>query len=182
MFTPAILASAKAIPPSARGELEITDAIQHLIDRGLRVEPHVVTGWWKDTGKLEDMLEANRLILDVMERRVDGEVEASQIDGRVVVETGARIVDSTVRGPAIIGAGAVVENAYIGPYTAISSGAVVRRAEVEHSILLEQSRVEDLDARVESSLIGRDATVRRGNSKPRAYRFMVGDHSAIELT
>jgi glucose-1-phosphate thymidylyltransferase len=181
MFTPAILESAKAIRPSARGELEITDAIQHLIDRGLRVEPHVVTGWWKDTGKLEDMLEANRLILDVIERRVDGEIAGSQIDGRVVVEAGARVVDSTVRGPAIIGAGALIENAYVGPYTAISANAVVRRAEVEHSILLEQSRVEGLDARVESSLVGRDVTIVRGSSKPRAYRFMVGDHSQIEL-
>jgi glucose-1-phosphate thymidylyltransferase len=182
MFTPAILASSKAITPSPRGELEITDAIQHLIDSGLRVTPHVVTGWWKDTGKLEDMLEANRLILDVMEGRVDGEVTDSQLDGRVVIEEGAKIVRSTVRGPAIIGKGAVVEDAYIGPYTAISDGAVVRHAEVEHSILLENSRVEHLDARVESSLIGRDASVIRGSSKPRAYRFMVGDHSAIELT
>ncbi|MEW6583196.1 MAG: glucose-1-phosphate thymidylyltransferase [Actinomycetota bacterium] len=181
MFTPAILESSRAIRPSARGELEITDAIQHLIDRGLRVEPHVVTGWWKDTGKLEDMLEANRLILDVVEPRNDGEVDGSQIEGRVVIERGARVIGSTVRGPVVIGEGAVIEDAYIGPYTAISQGAVVRRAEVEHSILLEQSRIEDLDARMESSLVGRDAVVTRSVSKPRAYRFMVGDHSRVEI-
>ncbi len=181
MFTPAIFESAKAIRPSERGELEITDAIQHLIDRGLRVEPHVVTGWWKDTGRLDDMLEANRLVLDVIQPRNDGEVENSVIEGRVVIERGARIIDSSVRGPAIIGAGALVENAYVGPYSAISSGVVVRRAEVEHSILLANSRVENVDARVESSLVGRGATIRRGDQKPRAYRFMVGDSSEINL-
>lgn len=181
MFTPAILESARAISPSARGELEITDAIQHLIDRGLRVEPHVVTGWWKDTGKLEDMLEANRLILDVMPEGVEGVVTDSQIEGRVRVEAGATVTGSTIRGPVVIGADAVIEDAYIGPYTAISAGAVVRRAEVEHSILLESSLIEDLDARMESSLVGRDAVVTRSQLKPRAYRFMVGDHSRVEI-
>ena len=181
MFSPAIMESAKAIRPSGRGELEITDAIQHLIDRGLVVEPHEVTGWWKDTGRLEDMLEANRLVLDVLEPRLDGAIEDSTVEGRVVLEAGARVVRSAVRGPAIIGAGALIEDAYIGPYSALSSGVVVRRAEVEHSILLEDSRVEDLDARVESSLIGRGAAIGRSGAKPRAYRFMVGDSSSIGL-
>jgi glucose-1-phosphate thymidylyltransferase len=181
MFTSSIMESAKAIRPSGRGELEITDAIQHLIDRGLSVEPHEVTGWWKDTGRLEDMLEANRLVLDVLEPRLEGELVESTLEGRVVVEAGARLVRSSVRGPAIIGAGALIEDAYIGPYSAISARVVVRRAEVEHSILLEDSRVEDLDARVESSLIGRGATIVRSGGKPRAYRFMVGDSSSIAL-
>ena len=181
MFTPAIWESAKAITPSARGELEITDAIQHLIDRGLRVEPHRVTGWWKDTGRLDDMLEANRLILDVMEHRIDGDVVRSTVEGRVVLENGARIVDSSVRGPAIIGEGALIENAYIGPYSAISPGVTIRRAEVEHSIILDDSRIENLDARVESSLVGRGVTIARTEEKPRAYRFMVGDSSSIGI-
>jgi glucose-1-phosphate thymidylyltransferase len=181
MFTPAIWESAKAIRPSARGELEITDAIQHLIDRGLRVEPHRVTGWWKDTGRLDDMLEANRLILDVMEHRIDGDVVRSTVEGRVVLEKGARIVDSSVRGPAIIGEGALIENAYIGPYSAISPGVIIRRAEVEHSIILDDSRIENLDARVESSLVGRGVTIARTDDKPRAYRFMVGDSSSIGI-
>jgi len=181
MFTSAIMESARAIRPSGRGELEITDAIQHLIDRGLTVEPHEVTGWWKDTGRLEDMLEANRLILDVMEARNDGELVESAVEGRVTIEAGARLVRSSVRGPAIIGAGALIEDAYVGPYSAISPGVVVRRAEVEHSILLQDSRVEDLDARVESSLIGRGVTIVRSGEKPRAYRFMVGDSSSIGL-
>jgi len=181
MFTPAILAAAKAIRPSARGELEITDAIQYLIDQGLRVDPSVVTGWWKDTGKLEDMLEANRLILDVLEPRIDGTLVGSTLEGRVVVEAGARLVNSSVRGPAIIGAGALIEDAYVGPYSAISSGVVIRRAEVEHSIFLEESRVEDIDARIESSLVGRGVVIARSDAKPRAYRFMVGDSSSIGL-
>jgi glucose-1-phosphate thymidylyltransferase len=181
MFSSAIMESAKAISPSWRGELEITDAIQHLIDRGLTVEPHEVTGWWKDTGRLEDMLEANRLILDVLEPSVEGDLEDSTIEGRVIVESGARLVRSSVRGPTIIGAAAVIEDAYIGPYSAISPGVVVRRAEVEHSILLEDSRLEDLDARVESSLIGRSVTIVRSDEKPRAYRFMLGDSSSIGL-
>jgi glucose-1-phosphate thymidylyltransferase len=181
MFSPAIMDSAKAIRPSGRGELEITDAIQHMIDRGLSVEPHEVTGWWKDTGRLEDMLEANRLILDVLELRIEGELIESSLEGRIVIEKGARVVRSSIRGPAIIGAGALVEDSYIGPYSSISTGVVVRRAEVEHSILLEDSRVEDLDARVESSLIGRGVTIARTAEKPRAYRFMVGDSSSIGL-
>jgi glucose-1-phosphate thymidylyltransferase len=181
MFTHEIHASAAAIAPSARGELEITDAIQHLIDRGLRVEPHQVSGWWKDTGHLDDMLEANRLILDVLERRIEGEVTDSEVDGRVVLEAGARLVRSAVRGPAIIGAGALVEDAYIGPYTSISPNVVIRRAEVEHSIILADSRIEGLDARVESSLVGRRVTIARREAKPRAYRFMVGDSSEIGI-
>lgn len=181
LFTPAIMDSAKAISPSGRGELEITDAIQHMIDRGLRVESHEVTGWWKDTGRIEDMLEANRLILDVVEARIEGDLIDTTVEGRVVIEAGARLVNSAVRGPAVIGADAVIENAYIGPYTAISDRVVVRAAEVEHSILLADSRVEDLDARVESSLIGRRVTIARTDAKPRAYRFMIGDSSSVGL-
>ena len=182
MFTPSILDAARKIAPSPRGELEITDAIQYLIDEGRRVEPHVVTGWWKDTGKVEDMLEANRLILDVIEPRMDGELVDSDIEGRVIVEEGARLVNSHVRGPAVIGRGSLIENAYIGPYSSISTGCVVRRAEIEHSILLERVHVEDLDARVESSLIGRDVRISRSDAKPRAYRFVLGDSSVIGLT
>jgi glucose-1-phosphate thymidylyltransferase len=181
MFGPSILAAAKAISPSPRGELEITDAIQHLIDIGERVEPSVVTGWWKDTGMLDDMLEANRLILDVIAPRIDGEVENSTIEGRVVIEAGARVINSAVRGPAIIGAGAVIENAYVGPYSAISTGVIIRNSEVEHSIFLEHSQLDGIDARVESSLVGRNVVIRRSDAKPRAYRFMVGDSSTIGL-
>jgi glucose-1-phosphate thymidylyltransferase len=181
MFTPLIHDAAAAIEPSARGELEITDAIQHLVDAGHRVEPHVVQGWWKDTGRLEDMLEANRLVLDTIAGRVDGELVDSQCDGRVVVEAGARLERSAVRGPAIIGAGAQLIDAYVGPYSAIGEDCVIERAEVEHSILLAGSSVRDLDGRMESSLLGRNVHIARGAGQPRAYRFLVGDNSEIGI-
>jgi glucose-1-phosphate thymidylyltransferase len=181
MFTPIIHDAARAISPSDRGELEITDAIQHLVDGGRLVEPHVVRGWWKDTGRLEDMLEANRLILDTMTRRVDGELVDSRCDGRVVVEAGARLERSTVRGPAIIGAGARLADCYVGPYTAVGEGCVIERAEVEHSILLAGSSVRRLDGRMESSLLGRNVSVGRVDRQPRAFRFMVGDNSEIGI-
>ncbi len=181
MFTPGIHEAARAISPSARGELEITDAIQWLVDQDRRVEPHVVRGWWKDTGRLEDMLEANRLVLDTIERRVQGELTDSQVEGRVVIEPGAVLERSTVRGPAIVGAGARLVDAYVGPYTAVGAGCRVERAEVEHSILLEGSSVRDLPARMESSLLGRDVAIRRSLGQPRAFRFLVGDRSEIGI-
>jgi glucose-1-phosphate thymidylyltransferase len=181
MFTARIHAAARAITPSARGELEITDAIQQLLDGGMRVEPHIVRGWWKDTGRLEDMLEANRLVLDNLPGRVDGELIDSRVDGRVVIESGARLERTTVRGPAIIGAGARLSDCYIGPYTAIGERCEIQGSEVEHSILLTGCIVSDLDGRMESSLLGRNVTVRRGDRQPRAYRFMVGDNSDISI-
>jgi glucose-1-phosphate thymidylyltransferase len=181
MFTSQVHDAARAIEPSPRGELEITDAIQHLVDGGLRVEPHVVRGWWKDTGRLEDMLEANRLILDNLSERIDGELIDSRVDGRVVIEAGARLERTTVRGPAIIGADARLTDCYVGPYTAIGERCEVTSSEVEHSILLTGCVVSDLDGRMESSLLGRNVTVRRGERQPRAYRFMVGDNSDISI-
>jgi glucose-1-phosphate thymidylyltransferase len=181
MFTPLIHAAARAIAPSGRGELEITDAIQHLVDSGARVEPHIVKGWWKDTGRLEDMLEANRLVLDTIAGRIDGELVDSQCNGRVIVEAGARLERSTVRGPAIVGAGARLVDAYVGPYSAIGEGCVIERAEVEHSILLAGASVIGLDGRMESSLLGRNVHVGRDHRQPRAYRFMVGDNSEIAV-
>src|SRR5215211_2147600 len=181
MFTAGIHDAARAIRPSARGELEITDAIQHLVDSGRTVEPHIVQGWWKDTGRLDDMLEANRLILDRVEPRVDGELIDSQCDGRVVVEAGAVLERCTVRGPAIIGAGTRLVDCYVGPYTAIGAGCSIERAEVEHSILLDGCTVCDLDGRMESSLLGRNVTIHRGDGQPRAFRFMVGDNSEIGM-
>ena len=181
MFTPTVHRAARAIAPSGRGELEITDAIQHLVDQGLRVEPHIVKGWWKDTGRLEDMLAANRLVLDTIEGRVDGELVESQVDGRVVIEPGARLERCAVRGPAVIGAGARLSGCYVGPYTAIGEGCTIRNAEVEHSILLAGSSVCDLAGRMESSLLGRNVKIGRDQRQPRAYRFLVGDNSEIGM-
>jgi glucose-1-phosphate thymidylyltransferase len=181
MFTDCVHAAARAIEPSDRGELEITDAIQHLVDQGMRVEPHIVQGWWKDTGRLRDMLAANRLVLDTIETRVEGELIESQVDGRVVIEAGARLERSAVRGPAIIGAGARLTDCYVGPYTAIGEGCDIRNAEVEHSILLAGASVHDLAGRMESSLLGRNVTIGRDQRQPRAFRFLVGDNSEIGI-
>jgi glucose-1-phosphate thymidylyltransferase len=181
MFRPSIHDAARAIEPSARGELEITDAIQYLVDQGLRVDPHIVRGWWKDTGRLDDMLAANRLILEMTDGRVEGELVESRVDGRVVIEPGARLERTTVRGPAVIGANARLIDAYIGPYTAIGEDCIVQDAEVEHSILLAGSVVSGLDGRMESSLLGRNVRIGRSERQPRAYRFMVGDNSEIGI-
>ena len=181
MFTPAVHDAARAIEPSGRGELEITDAIQHLVDAGRRVEPHIVKGWWKDTGRLEDMLAANRLVLDTIDARIEGELIESQVDGRVVIDPGARLERSTVRGPAIIGAGARLVDCYVGPYTAIGDCCEIRNSEVEHSILLSGSRVYDLAGRMESSLLGRNVTIGREHRQPRTYRFLVGDNSEVGI-
>ncbi len=181
LFTPAVFESVKAITPSARGELEITDAIQHMIDRGLRVEPHTVTGWWKDTGKLEDMLEANRLILSTIESDLRGEVVESTLEGPVQVGEGSLIERCTIRGPVVIGAGCRLSDTFVGPYTAISDGVVVEHAEIEHSIILENSRISRLGARMADSLIGRDCVIAHSEALPVAYRFMVGDSSQIGI-
>ena len=181
MFNPSVFEAARAIEPSARGELEITDAIQALVDGGSRVDPHIVHGWWKDTGQVQDMLEANRLILDDLEERLDGEMVDSRVEGRVAIAAGAKIERSTVRGPAVIGTGAQVRDAYIGPYTALGEGVTIDRAELEHSIVLAGSTVRDLEHRIEASLIGRDVTIGRGPTLPKAYRFVVGDSSEISI-
>jgi len=181
MFTPSIFEAARSIEPSWRDELEITDAIQTLVDRGLRVDPHIVHGWWKDTGQVQDMLEANHLILDDVQERVEGELIDSRVEGRVVVEKGARLERTTVRGPAIIGAGAVLVDAYIGPYTSVGPSVRIEKAEIEYSIVLEGSSVSNLDGRIEASLIGKDVTISRTPSLPRAYRFVVGDKAEIAI-
>ena len=181
MFGPEIFAAAKEIEPSWRDELEITDAIQTLIDRGKRVEPHIVKGWWKDTGKLEDMLEANRLVLEDVEANVEGELVDSEVEGRVVVEEGARLERSRVRGPAVIGAGARITDSYIGPYTAIAREVEVTGSEVEHSIVLAGSVIRDLPARMEASLLGKDVTLTRSMGVPRTMQFLVGDKADIAI-
>jgi len=181
LFSPAIMEASRKLKPSARGELEITEAIQSLIEDGCDVQSEVVKGWWKDTGQLADMLDANRLVLEEIDTRLDGEVVDSKVEGRVIVEEGAVLRDSVVRGPAVIAAGAIVENAYIGPYTSIGPDCVVRRAEVEHSILLSGAYVEDLGTRMEASLLGRDVRVTRTDGPPRTLRMLVGDRSEIEI-
>jgi len=182
MFSAEVFASVKRIKPSFRNELEITDAIQDLIDRGLEVRPHIVEGWWKDTGKLEDMLEANRLILDTMERKIEGTVDdASRIEGKVVIAAGASVERSVVRGPVVIGAGAKISGAYIGPFTSIGDNVTLRETEIEHSIVLEGATITDIANRIEDSLIGRNVSIYRLPVRPSAYRFMLGDNSEVGI-
>ena len=181
LFDDHVFEAAKAIEPSWRDELEITDAIQHMVDNGHAVLAHVHQGWWLDTGKKDDMLEANRVILETVERRIDGEVDGdSSVEGRVVIETGAKIVRSQIRGPAVIGALAEVSDSYIGPYTAVGEACQVASSEVEHSILLTEAKLLGV-ARVTDSILGRGAEIVRGEGSPRAYRFMVGDLSSISV-
>lgn len=182
LFSPLIFAASEALEPSWRGELEITEAIQGLIDDGRKVQSEVVRGWWKDTGQLADMLEANRLVLEEIETDLQGEIdEGSRVEGRVVVEPGASLTRSVVRGPAVIAAGACVEDAYIGPYTSIGADVHVRRSEVEHSIILSGSVVEDLGTRMEASLLGREVKLTRSDGMPKTLRLLVGDKSEIEI-
>jgi len=181
MFTPEIFTAAKAIEPSPRGELEITDTIQRLIDTGHTVESHRVKGWWKDTGQLADMLEANRLVLEDLEPTVVGEVVDSKVEGRVVIEEGARVERCTVRGPAVIGARSVVTDSYIGPYTAIGDDCRVTHSEVEHSILLAGASISELPSRMEASLLGRNVRITRADGLPKTLRMMVGDASELTL-
>ncbi len=182
LFGSSIFDAARGLEPSWRGEYEITEAIQALIDDGQRVQSEVVRGWWKDTGQLADMLEANRLVLEELETRLDGEIdEESRVEGRVVLEAGASLIRSVVRGPAVIGAGARIEDAYIGPYTSIGDEVHVRRSEVEHSIVLSGSVVEDLGTRMEASLLGRNVKLTRSDGMPKTLRLLVGDSSEIEI-
>jgi glucose-1-phosphate thymidylyltransferase len=182
MFDATIFEAVNAIRPSARGELEITDAIQHLIETGRDVRSHIIKGWWKDTGKLEDMLEANRVALSAVERDIRGKVDGqSRVIGEVVLEEGAIVENSELRGPLIIGAGTVVQNAYIGPFTAVSTGCRIVGAEIEFSIILEDCRIESLPRRIERSLVGKNVRISQAPTKPRAFRFMVGDNSEIQV-
>jgi glucose-1-phosphate thymidylyltransferase len=182
LFDRTVFDAVRAIRPSARGELEITDAIQHLIDSGKRVRSHVITGWWKDTGKMEDMLEANRVVLSGQSTEIRGTVSKdSRVEGAVRVGEGAVVEGSTLRGPLIIGAQAIIRNAYIGPFTSIGAGCVVEHCEIEHSIVLERSRLKDIVGRIESSLIGKEAVVCASGARPRTHRLMLGDASRIEL-
>jgi len=182
MFDPHIFDAVNSISPSARGELEITDAIQYLIDKKYDVRWQVITGWWKDTGKLEDILEANRLALDSLQPEIHGEVDSmSRIDGRVSIEEDARIVNSVVRGPAIVGKGCLIENSFVGPYTSLYYGVTLRYSEIEHSIVLENSSILGIGSRIEDSLIGKSVIVQKDSKKPKAYRLMLGDNSEVSI-
>jgi glucose-1-phosphate thymidylyltransferase len=182
MFKPTILEASKAIKPSWRDELEITDAIQHLIDHDYRVEAHIISGWWKDTGHLEDLLEANRMVMEEIMPSIEGHVdESSRLDGRVVVEEGAEVIGSTLRGPAIIGKGSRIIDSYIGPFTAIYYDVKVEGSEIEHSIVMENSSISNIPGRIEGSLIGKNVQIYSSPALPKTFRFVLGDNSVVGL-
>ncbi len=177
-----IFSAVRAIKPSARGELEISDAHQYLINKGFKIGYSEITGWWKDTGKPVDLLEANRLVLDSISPAVNGDVDArSTIAGKVVVERGARIVNSIIRGPAMIGEGCVIEDSYIGPFSSIGNNTVIRGSEVEYSIILRDCKILNVGIRLEGSILGNDVEIVEAAGKPHVHRFMIGDQSRVEL-
>ena len=181
LFDRTIHDAVRDIRPSARGELEITDAIQWLITSGHRVRTELLSGWWIDTGKLTPLLEANRLLLERIESRIDGKVDAdSSVDGRVIVAEGAEIVNSTIRGPVAIGRDTRIVDSFVGPFSAIGDGCEVVNSEIEHSVLMSNSKVLQI-ARLEDSLIGHEARIERTSKRPRALRLMIGDHCQVDV-
>jgi glucose-1-phosphate thymidylyltransferase len=182
MFDHHVWEAVNAIKPSKRGELEITDTIQYLVDHGLNVKATQLTSVWIDTGKMSDILEANRLVLDTFETRIEGHVDAqSEVYNKVVIQKGAEVANSIIRGPAIIGEETKVINSYVGPFTSIYHHCVIQDAELEHSVVLENCHIVDVDQRIEDSLIGRNVEITRSPLKPRAYKLMLGDHSRVGL-
>ena len=170
------------IQPSARGELEISDAHQYLIDKGYQIGFAEITGWWKDTGKPIDLLEANRLVLDHLQPTIEGEINGKSIlAGNVSIGKGSKIINSNVRGPVIIGENSIIENSYIGPFTSIANNCHIRNSEIEYSILLNKCKVLDIGIRIESSLLGTDVEIIKSEDKPSTHRFFIGDQSRVEL-
>ncbi|MEU9338800.1 glucose-1-phosphate thymidylyltransferase [Streptomyces sp. NPDC048290] len=181
LFTPLIHEAVRAVQPSWRGELEITHALQHLLDSGADVRSSVIHGYWKDTGNVADMLEVNRTVLEGVERRIDGQVdETSELVGRVVVEEGARITGSRIVGPVVVGSGTVIEDSYVGPFTSISENCRISDSELEFSIVLRDSSIAGV-GRIENSLIGRHVEVTTAPPVPSAHRLVLGDHSKVQI-
>ncbi|MGW1911439.1 glucose-1-phosphate thymidylyltransferase [Streptomyces sp. NPDC002076] len=181
LFSPAIHEAVRSIEPSWRGELEITHAIQWLIDAGRDVRSTIISGYWKDTGNVTDMLEVNRSVLETLERRIDGTVDDSEIIGRVRIEPGAKVTGSRIVGPVVVGANTVITDSYVGPFTSIAGDCRIDDSEIEYSIVLRDSSVSGV-RRVEASLIGRNVEVTPAPRKPAAHRLVLGDHSKVQIS
>ncbi|MBN1316924.1 MAG: glucose-1-phosphate thymidylyltransferase [Anaerolineales bacterium] len=182
MFDKNVFEAVENIKPSWRGELEITDAIQWLVTAGYKVFPHVHRGWWIDTGKMEDLLDANSLVLEEIEHSIEGYIDRdSQVGHNVTVERGAEIINSVLRGPTIIGSNSRIINSYVGPYTSIYHDVQITNSEIERSIVLEDSKIKDIPARIQDSLIGRQVVIERSPMKPKAHKLMLGDYSQVGI-
>ncbi len=182
MFDHHIFEAVDAIKPSWRGELEITDAIQWLVEHDYVVFPHVHEGWWIDTGRPDDMLNANSHVLEELVPAIHGTVDAdSDVDQRVTVEEGAQVINSVVRGPAIVGKNTRIINSYVGPFSSIYHDVVIENSEIERSIVLEHSTIRDIPTRIQDSLIGRHAEVDVTTLRPKAIKMHLGDYSRLGL-
>ena len=182
MFDHHVFEAVNAIEPSWRGELEITDAIQWLVEHGYAVYPYIHRGWWIDTGKMEDLLEANSLVLDELEHVIAGYVDKdSQVNGKVTIEKGAEIINSRIRGPVIIGEDSRIVNSYVGPFTSIYHHVLVEESEIEHSIVMEHSQILGIPHRIEDSLIGRNVVIQCSPIRPKAYKLTLGDNSRVGI-
>jgi glucose-1-phosphate thymidylyltransferase len=181
IFTPAVHEAVSRLAPSWRGELEITEAIQWLIDQGRKVRSTTITGYWKDTGNVADMLEVNRMVLETIDPQVQGMVEASELIGRVVVEAGAEVSQSRIVGPAIIGTGTRVSASYVGPFTSVAQDCTITDSEIEYSIVLRGASIQGV-RRIEASIIGHDVEVTPAPNVPRAHRLVLGDHSRVQIS
>ncbi len=183
LFDKNIFSSIDSIKPSVRDELEITDAIQHMIDQNLLVQSYVVNNWWKDTGKPDDIIEANRFMLESIEGDIRGQVDAeSHIAGRVRIDKNSKIINSKIRGPVVIGKNTIIENSFVGPFSSIGDNVRISHSEIEHSVVCGNSIIENIEGRIDASLIGRNVVLRKIDKKPRVFRFILGDNSMSELT
>lgn len=182
IYDESIFEAVNKIKPSDRGELEISDAHQYLIEHGFQISFSEITDWWKDTGKPADLLEANRLVLDNIKSKIEGSVDKqSHIAGEIILEDGSAVINSNIRGPVIIGKNTVIENSYIGPFTSLYYDCEVRNSEVEFSIVLAHCKIIDVGIRIEASLLGNDVQIVQTREKPRTHRFMIGDQGRVEV-
>lgn len=182
VYNNTIFEAVRGLRPSARGELEISDAHQYLIEHRKKVDHIEITGWWKDTGKPEDLLEANRLVLEHLEGKREGEVDTnSEMSGTVVLGSGSRVVNSRIRGPVIIGNDCIIQNSYIGPFTSVGDHTEVRSSEIEFSIVLERCKIRNVKTRLKGSILGYDVEINEADSQPGVHGFIIGDQSRVEL-
>ncbi len=182
VYDSAIFEAVNSIQPSARGELEISDAHQYLLDNGYTITYSEITGWWKDTGKPYDLLEANQLVLENLPELIAGEIDdKSKVTGKIILEKGAKIINSHVRGPVIIGEDTEIVNSYIGPYTSIYHHSSIHNSEIEFSIVMDHCRIIDVGIRIESSILGSEVEIVKGDEKPNTHRFILGAQSFLEI-